>query len=473
MATYSRNLALESQDWEKQSHQWKRLYREFVDGRLLPVVGAEAVQVELDGRLTPLYEYVAEQVAEQIGVELNTPGCPRTLAEVAYRFRQEHGNPDEIYYATYDILTSRQWSVGAPLEWLAEIDSINLFVSTTPDNLLAQAIDNVRFGGEKRTRTVAYAPQAELLDLASSDERGTPDCPIVFKLFGDIDLCPDFVVTEEDTLEFVHRLQIRDERPTKLFDILKQLRLAMLGCSFPDWLYRFFLCSAKGDAMFNHNGVRGVVADRHTKDDAAVRPFLERNQTLVLGDGDATDFLAHMHRLWKCQNDSGEDAASVRADRNHERDSHELPPNAVFISYAHEDLAAAERIKTSLEGKGIPVWLDKSQLQGGDLFEAQIHNNIKECVAFIAVLSKHTLSEQKRFFRLEWSWAIDEARMWPESHPFIQPITIDDAPVTVDHYPREFCRRHQNHFPDGRVEGMFLTQLQRMLGRHRRRTSAF
>ena len=39
---------------------------------------------------------------------------------------------------------------------------------------------------------------------------------------------------------------------------------------------------------------------------------------------------------------------------------------AVFLSYASEDAAAAQRICEALRATGIEVWFDQSELRGGD-----------------------------------------------------------------------------------------------------------
>ena len=44
-------------------------------------------------------------------------------------------------------------------------------------------------------------------------------------------------------------------------------------------------------------------------------------------------------------------------------------PQAVFLSYASEDADAAQRISDALRGAGIEVWLDRSDLRGGDAWE--------------------------------------------------------------------------------------------------------
>ena len=40
----------------------------------------------------------------------------------------------------------------------------------------------------------------------------------------------------------------------------------------------------------------------------------------------------------------------------------------VFLSYSHVDQDLSERLARALEAKGFEVWLDKDQLQGGDLW---------------------------------------------------------------------------------------------------------
>ena len=42
---------------------------------------------------------------------------------------------------------------------------------------------------------------------------------------------------------------------------------------------------------------------------------------------------------------------------------------AIFLSYASEDAAAAERIAAALRAAGIEVWFDRTELRGGDAWE--------------------------------------------------------------------------------------------------------
>ena len=50
---------------------------------------------------------------------------------------------------------------------------------------------------------------------------------------------------------------------------------------------------------------------------------------------------------------------------------------AVFLSYASQDAGAASRICQTLREAGIEVWLDQSELRGGDAWDAAIRKQIK------------------------------------------------------------------------------------------------
>ena len=55
------------------------------------------------------------------------------------------------------------------------------------------------------------------------------------------------------------------------------------------------------------------------------------------------------------------------------------PSHAVFLSYASRDQEAAQRICEALCAAGIEVWLDQSELRGGDAWDRQIRERIHDC----------------------------------------------------------------------------------------------
>jgi hypothetical protein len=72
---------------------------------------------------------------------------------------------------------------------------------------------------------------------------------------------------------------------------------------------------------------------------------------------------------------------------------------AVFLSYASQDAEAARRICEALRAAGIEVWFDQNEpldplgahgLVGGDVWDAKIRKQIRECALFIPIISANT-----------------------------------------------------------------------------------
>ena len=68
-------------------------------------------------------------------------------------------------------------------------------------------------------------------------------------------------------------------------------------------------------------------------------------------------------------------------------------------------MEAVTRICEALRAAGIEVWLDKTELRGGDAWDAQIKKQIHECALFVPVISAHTNLRTEGYFRGEWNLA--------------------------------------------------------------------
>ena len=60
---------------------------------------------------------------------------------------------------------------------------------------------------------------------------------------------------------------------------------------------------------------------------------------------------------------------------------------AVFLSYASQDAEPAQRICEGLRAAGIEVWLDQSELRGGDAWDLKIRQQIRDCALFVPIIS--------------------------------------------------------------------------------------
>ena len=136
-----------------------------------------------------------------------------------------------------------------------------------------------------------------------------------------------------------------------------------------------------------------------------------------------------------------------------------MPDNAVFISYAREDLAAVQRLKAGLDAAGITTWFDMERLESGDDYDRKIQRNIGRCAYFIPVVSAATERRHEAYFRREWSYALDRARNMADGALFILPVAIDDTDAGQALVPDRFKALHFTRLRDGEVTPEFTARL--------------
>ena len=104
------------------------------------------------------------------------------------------------------------------------------------------------------------------------------------------------------------------------------------------------------------------------------------------------------------------------------------PSHAVFLSYASQDAEAAQKICQALRAAGIEVFLDQSELRGGDAWDQKIRREIHDCALFIPVISANTASRHEGYFRLEWDLADQRTHMIARNRVFVVPVCLDATP---------------------------------------------
>ena len=131
---------------------------------------------------------------------------------------------------------------GDALRDLARIDDLRTFVSTTPDRLLAKALNDVRFRGRGLTRELAFSPNQSTSEQARNAQTAAPTDTVVLNLFGQAASTPEYAIHEEDRLEWLHALLPDAARlPGWLAHKLRHQPMLFIGCEIPDWIGRFLL----------------------------------------------------------------------------------------------------------------------------------------------------------------------------------------------------------------------------------------
>jgi predicted ATPase/DNA-binding winged helix-turn-helix (wHTH) protein len=143
-----------------------------------------------------------------------------------------------------------------------------------------------------------------------------------------------------------------------------------------------------------------------------------------------------------------------------------MPPpssRAVFLSHASEDAPAALRIAAALRAAGVEVWLDRSELRGGDAWDHRIRSQLRDCALFIPVISRHTARRAEAYFRLEWHLADQRTQLMARSHAFIVPVCVDDIEENAVEAPESFLAVHWTRLPDGATPHTFCERIAALL----------
>ncbi len=150
------------------------------------------------------------------------------------------------------------------------------------------------------------------------------------------------------------------------------------------------------------------------------------------------------------------------ADVSSERPS--VTAGAVFLSYASEDAAAAERLCQGLRAAGIEVWFDQSELRGGDVWDAAIRRHIKACALFMPLVSANSQARAEGYFRLEWKLAVDRSHLMSADKAFLMPVVIDETTESASRVPDRFRDVQWTHLPAGTPSPAFIARVQALLG---------
>jgi TolB-like protein len=136
---------------------------------------------------------------------------------------------------------------------------------------------------------------------------------------------------------------------------------------------------------------------------------------------------------------------------------------AVFLSYASQDAEAAARLCAALQGAGIEVWFDRSELRGGEAWDASIRRQIKECALFVPLISANTEARAVGYFRREWHLAVDRMLDYAEDQPFLLPVVIDDTAEATARVPDRFRERQWTCLKGGEATPEWVERTRRLL----------
>lgn len=402
---------------------WDDLLDLMEQGRILPIVGEKCITFGPDDQ--SLYPWLARELAASLSLEPDVLGQSPTLRSVSTQFLLSGGLLRGVYPRLARILRDSFLTPGNSLKQLASIDAFRLYLSTTLDPLLKQAIDECRFRGQSRTETVAFSLSCQVNDLpAPARDLSTPT---VFHLFGRATPGSDeYVLTEEDLLEFLVALpRSLNTSLRHLSRELQSMAVLTLGLDYTDWVMRILLRILKQE---HFSGIREriwLIEEAAMTDRASMVLFFgECGANLQVIYQPLAAFCAELAGRWEARR-----ATHSRTALEDEPSAHELSAEGlIFISYACEDEAAARQIKADLEAAGGLVFFDRQRLARTQIWEDALRDQVRRCSVFIAVISAFTEASVASYFHLERHFAAIRARSFRRDFEFYVQVVIDATP---------------------------------------------
>jgi TIR domain len=437
---------------------WDDLLGHIEEQRLVPVVGPELTVINTGNADLTFSALIGQHLASKY--QLDASYEIRTMGEAVAAILQAQGRDevDLLYGRINRIIKEIDPEPGGALRDLARINAMRLFVSTTPDRLLAKALNDVRFGGRGLTRELTFSPNQSTSEQARNAQTAAPNDTVVLNLFGQAAATPEYAIHEEDRLEWLHALLPDAARlPGWLAHELRHRPMLFIGCEIPDWIGRFLLRLSSTERLSDERKQFFFVGSSNARVPSLSDFFTTycRRPLVRQLDMEPTEFVSQLCERCAKQGDTPQAAASWVLDGSRGPRGSATP--SIFISYMREDAQAARQLRTAIIRLGGDVWLDERSVEAGDEWEKVVLTAIGETVRlFIPIISAKTEREREGYVFREWHEAVGRAPRI-SSGRFIVPVIIDeDYDGDLSRYPKGrdyFGRLQFGRAPSGEPDG--------------------
>ena len=449
---------------------WEDLFSHIRQRELVPVVGPDLSVVNVDGADQTFSSLISQRLVQRY--DLSVSPEPTTIGKAVAECLRQRGQDevDRLYRVINNIIAELDPAPGDALRNLAAVDDLRLFVSTTPDRLLAKAVNEVRFEGRPTTRELTFSPSQSTIEQSRNARPAKTSDTVVLNLFGQATPTPQYAIHDEDTLEWLHALLSEwTSLPEWLVNPLKHHPMLFVGCDIPDWLGRFLLRMSSTSRLSMERDQQFFIVGNPISRDPALSTFFTTycRKTLVQQlDMEPAAFAAELRARWEQQTADrprapiGLAGASAGVGVGNPSDA-DAP--TIFISYMREDADAARRLCDAIASKGGDVWFDERRILPGDEWEPEVLSCIRQTVRlFVPVISASTEAEDEGYVFREWRAAVERSKSIM-GRRFIVPVVIDsDYTGDARRYqqiPDEFRPLHFGRAPGGEPDADLIEML--------------
>jgi hypothetical protein len=336
------------------------------------------------------------------------------LAHVAQLFQIEKRDRMDLEFAVEDFYR----------DYEDQTTEAHLKLAQLPFSLCID-ITHVAFM-EKAYEQVGNSPLRDFYSFRKpkppSPIKGTPERPLIYKLFGSPEEPDSLVITENDLLDFL--VNVSKSAPPLPSDLTSRLRnpqtsFLFLGFGFHNWHFRILLHALKAE-----NERRNISM---ALEDIAFFDHPYQQQTMLFYDKEHR--LEFYHASWlefavdlsqrfqaeeqKRRPDTGQPSASMMS----------LP--TVFLCHCSEDADDVEAIGAMLQQSGVNIWLDRQHLRGGDRWDQIIPKVIGEQVNYFVVLETPAMQGRtESYFYREINAALKRQEGFRLGMKFIFPVQL-------------------------------------------------
>jgi hypothetical protein len=441
--------------------EWTKLLTLMSEGRLIPIIGPELLSIPTEsGSTALLYDIWGQKLAE-----LKEINVAQTIEETPLLYRVTNDLNSRMSFSdlAFDIheVICKDNTPTPSLSQLAEITDFSIYVTTTIDHLMEEALSIARRPQKPHVIAFTGSGRKEDNDVPNGFEPKPGQQPTLFHLFGKTNRTGGdrFAATEDDLIEFSWSLIDNEYSPIHLYEFFQNKTLLLLGCNFPDWLDRFFIhaLTRKHEISLKYVSEKRMVGLEH---------FLERKRAAKPIYQSPVAFVAELHRRWLESQGQQPSISEINMETNMSS-KHGI----VFISYPREDKAIALVIKSKLEAAEIDTWMDESDLEPGDEFNRVIEDKIDKASFFLALIS-HSLALEGmdrpgRFVLKEWKWAVETNKSRHENANFLLPLVIDDTQPNASYVDPPFNKINWKEFKNGSLPEDFIAFLRNGIRHYR------
>jgi hypothetical protein len=399
---------------------WKSLVASLQSGDCVLVLGSEIPAIREEGHTcaeteaSSLRDTFCKYLAEQLQQENQEVGEP-VLFATAQQFQDSPAfSTVNLKNIAADFFRESRSSPG-PLHVELARCPFSLVLTTCHDDLFTKALI---LKGKTPSR-YWYHYRGEPRDNRELEGKPEPDSPVVYHLFGAFDEPNSLVLTENDLLDFyINLLSGRPKLPDSVRSILRDKTFLFVGFGIRHWYIRVLLKLFIRSLEISAGSVAlESLGELDPQEREQTVLFYRRGTRVEVVDMEAMAFVQKL--LMRFERSGGYLGPTKRRIRRAQ----------IFISYERSDEKVAKRLSEVLPKEQFESWLDTDFLKGGEDWNAQLEDKLRNSDYFLVLNSENLVNKKVGYVNKEIEMALDLQKYRQRGTKFIIPLRVGGIAV--------------------------------------------